>query len=408
MTPTTFDDRARAETQRLLSDATRLPSSVSLDRGRPARWKTFVVFAATVLVIGGAVAGASFALRPSAAEKPAPATHFGRWKAFDLPPRGDSPDAISCPDPNTCVAVDYDGDVFFSTNPEGGENAWTVSPVDPSTMVYQNPNQTMTGVSCADPSLCVAVDESGNVVTSTNPGGGASAWILSGIDGAVSLTGVSCPDEHLCVAVGGVIPAADPSSGNYGVVLTSTDPADGPGTWKVASVNVYSLTAVSCPSPSLCVALDSNGQIVTSTDPTGGPSAWTSFGVDQGSADFSAISCPSAFLCVAVDDLGNVATSTDPTGGSGAWTLTNLSPDITGLPNFDSVSCATDTFCVIGSFSNSVYVTTDPTGGSGAWTSMRVIPVGTAAMFGLSCPNKGFCVGVDGSGGYHVYTNPSG
>ena len=97
-------------------------------------------------------------------------------------------------------------------------------------------------------------------------------------------------------------------------------------------MNVYSLTAVSCPSPWLCVALDSNGQIVTSTDPTGGPSAWTSFGVDQGSADFSAISCPSAFLCVAVDDLGNVATSTDPTGGSGAWTLTNLSPDITGLP----------------------------------------------------------------------------
>ena len=32
---------------------------------------------------------------------------------------------------------------------------------------------TMTGVSCPDPSFCAAVDQSGNVVTSTNPGGGS-------------------------------------------------------------------------------------------------------------------------------------------------------------------------------------------------------------------------------------------
>ena len=190
MTPTTFDDRARAETQRLLSDATRLPSSVSLDRGRPARWKTFVVFAATVLVIGGAVAGASFALRPSAAEKPAPATYFGRWKAFDLPPRGDSPDAIPAPT-RTPASQSITTETSSSRRIRRvarmpGPSARSI----PRRWSTRNPNQTMTGVSCADPSLCVAVDESGNVVTSTNPGGGASAWILSGIDGAVSLTGV--------------------------------------------------------------------------------------------------------------------------------------------------------------------------------------------------------------------------
>ena len=66
--------------------------------------------------------------------------------------------------------------------------------------------------------------------------------MLSGIDGEASLTGIACPDEHLCVAVGGVVPTPDPSSGLYGVVLTSTDPAGGPGTWKVTSVDVYSLT----------------------------------------------------------------------------------------------------------------------------------------------------------------------
>ena len=108
------------------------------------------------------------------------------------------------------------------------------------------------------------------------------------------------------------------------------------------------------------------------------------------------------------DLAGNVMTSTDPTGGAGAWTLTNISADITGLPNFDSVSCASTTLCVIGSLSDHVYMSTDPTGGSAAWIPVRVIPQGEAAMFGLSCPTNAFCVGVDGSAGVHVYTNPNG
>ena len=34
-----------------------------------------------------------------------------------------------------------------------------------------------------------------------------------------------------------------------------------------------------------------------------------------------AVSCPSATLCVAVDNDGNAITSTNPTGGAGAWTV---------------------------------------------------------------------------------------
>lgn len=83
-----------------------------------------------------------------------------------------------------------------------------------------------------------------------------------------------------------------------------------------------------------------------------------------------------------------------------------MSADITGLPNFDSVSCAGATLCVIGTQSDHVYMSTDPTAGSGAWIPVRVIPQGEAAMFGLSCPNNRFCVGVDGSAGVHVYTGP--
>jgi hypothetical protein len=396
MTPTTFDERARTLTRTLLSDATRLPASVALEGRGPARWKTAAIFAATVLVIGGAVAGASFALHSSPPTTSQPSANLAqRWTSLFIPDLGGSLTAVSCPDATECVAVDNSGDVVTSTSP-GAE--WTVASVDPGTE--------LTGVSCADPSLCVAVDQYGDVVTSTNPTGGAGTWIVSGVDGAASLTGISCPDAHLCVAVGGVVPTADPTSGIYGVVLTSTDPADGPGTWKVTGVDAYSLTAVSCASTSLCVALDANGSVVTSTDPIGGPRAWQGIGVDQGSADFSAISCPSAFLCAAVDDLGNVATSTDPAGTS-AWTLTNLSADITGMPRFDSVACPSNSFCVIGAFSNSALVSTDPTGGSGSWTPVRVTSQSQVAMFGLSCPSTEFCVGVDGSDNIHIYRAPA-
>ena len=45
--------------------------------------------------------------------------------------------------------------------------AWKEAHVDGSNF--------LTGVSCPSSSLCVAVDRSGNVVTSTNPAGGAAA-----------------------------------------------------------------------------------------------------------------------------------------------------------------------------------------------------------------------------------------
>lgn len=401
--PTAFDERARTLTQSVLTDATRVPSRGRLERRNSAPWRAIAMFAGTVLVIGGAVAGASVALHASSTKRPASASPFGHWKAFQFPATGDSTDSVSCPDANNCVAVDYGGDVFVSTSPGGGRASWSVVAVDPAAMVGPDPHS-MTGVSCADPSLCVAVDQSGNVVTSTNPGGGAAAWILSGIDGQAVLSGISCPDEHLCVAVGGFTPILNPA----GVVLTSTNPAAGPGTWTVTQLDAAgALTAVSCPNAFFCVATDNAGDILTSTDPSGGGGTWRVTNVVGAPDSMSAISCPTVALCVAVDSTGNVLTSTDPTGGAGAWTLTNISADVTDLPQFDSVSCASAHFCVFGAFQESVYMSTDPTGGSSAWIPVRVIAQGKAAMFGLSCPTNGFCVGVDGSDGYHVYTQPS-
>ncbi len=401
MTPTRFDDRARTLTQSLLSDASRIPARMPLDRRTSAPWKAIAVFAGTVVVISGAVVGASVALRSPSASQPAPASRFDHWKAFQLDPNGgSSPDAISCPDVTLCVAVDYTGNAIVSTNPGGGNAAWSMTPIDAIPSSPDGGLVEVTGVSCADPSLCVAVDQSGNVVTSTNPGGGAAAWIVSGIDGQAVLSGISCPSEQLCVAVGGFEPVLNQSS----VVLTSKDPRDGPGTWTATELDsAFALTAISCPSVTFCVATDGSGDVLTSTDPTGGARAWAVSKVSN-STSFSALSCPTVTFCAAVTNTGDVVTSTHPTGGASAWTLSTLDSSIM----FDSVSCASTRFCVIGGMSDHVYMTTNPTGGSDAWISVRVVPQGQVAMFGLSCLDKGFCVGVDGSAGVHVYTNPNG
>jgi hypothetical protein len=72
------------------------------------------------------------------------------------------------------------------------------------------------------------------------------------------------------------------------------------------------LRAVSCPSVSLCVAVDASGDVVTSTDPAGGAGAWRVAHVDRNTqwcgnhsapcqVPFDGISCASASLCVAWD-----------------------------------------------------------------------------------------------------------
>jgi hypothetical protein len=68
-----------------------------------------------------------------------------------------------------------------------------VTRVDASNSLY--------GVTCSSSVFCVAMDTGGNVVTSSNPTGGAAAWTLTPVEASYYLTGVSCPSSVLCVAV---------------------------------------------------------------------------------------------------------------------------------------------------------------------------------------------------------------
>ena len=248
----------------------------------------------------------------------------------------------------------------------------------------------LTGVSCPSLSLCVAVDDAGDVVTSTTPTSGAR-WTVAHVDRGhgrrPTLNGVSCPSVSLCVAVD-----------DAGDVVTSTAPTAGEGDWKIAPVDLDhgSLDGVSCPSVSLCVAVDDAGDVLTSTDPTGGPSYWSRTHVEDPSgsdAQLDGVACPSVSLCVAVSFQRQVVTSTNPTGGAAAWSVTPV-PGGDGLP-LNSVSCSSPSLCVATGQDGGLAITTNPTGGGRAWVNR---PLDALPLFGVSCAPGGLCVTVDSNG----------
>jgi hypothetical protein len=219
---------------------------------------------------------------------------------------------VSCPTVALCVAVDGNGNVITSSKPNGTVADWTVSHVD---------GNYLSAISCPSGGLCVAVDIVGNVVTSSNPTGGSGAWRVAHVDGSncvVSETGapcflpsVSCPSVELCVAVDEI-----------GNVVTSSKPTGGAAAWTVTNLDSagrggpYSIhTSVSCPTSSLCVGVGEDDQArgfeVSSTDPTGGPPAWTRT-VQIGGSILNSVSCTTGSLCVAVSYWGDIVTSTAP------------------------------------------------------------------------------------------------
>ena len=109
----------------------------------------------------------------------------------------------------------------------------------------------------------------GNILTTTNPAaGGGATWSEANAGGSVQVTGVSCPAAEACLAVD-----------NNGDVMTSTDPTGGAGAWHFENLMPFkpegqphnALFGASCASTSLCALVAGEGRIFTSTEPFAAP-----------------------------------------------------------------------------------------------------------------------------------------
>lgn len=275
-----------------------------------------------------------------------------------------------CASPSLCLASNRFGDVLSSTSPLS--SPWSAAPV-----------ASFSGASCPSPSLCVLVSGS-SIYTSTNPGGGASAWTATQLPNSPELLNVDCPTVTLCVA-----------TTLEGQVVVSSDPTGGPAKWSTYDVDGRNaMYGISCASSSECVATDIPGNVITTTNPTGGANAWTVRQVSSPVFGLVNVSCPSNSLCVA-SGLGGLLTSTDPI--TGPWTRSQqvLSNDIT---------CPSASFCVqVGG--STIRTSTEP--GADSWSSFTVSDAPN--LMSVSCPTTSFCVAAGaGDGQLLVSTNPAG
>jgi hypothetical protein len=183
-----------------------------------------------------------------------------------------------------------------------------------------------------------------------------------------------------------------------GDIFATEHPAQGASEWLRRYIDPKTaITGISCPSATLCVAVDAAGRVLHSTTPLGGVAGWTKpVSVDNatltggGAAGFSSIDCPTTTFCMAVDNAANgqVAYTTNPTGPASAWSLTTVGAGVL----LDSVSCATSTLCVIGG--TNAYYSTDPTGAATGWKATAALSPGNSVIASLDCNTVKLCVGV--------------
>jgi hypothetical protein len=302
--------------------------------------------------------------------------------------------AISCPRVNFCAAADASGNVLISGSPAAGAASWTTERVDPQPGIFG-----LSGISCPSSSLCVAVNSRGDVLTSTNPRRTAS-WHGGNIDASAALSNVACPTTSLCLADDGRN------------VLFSRNPAAGPGSWQRIALksagDINGLTRISCASISWCAVPDRAGNVFTSNNPTGGAAAWSQAQVVTGQfaaipgGGIEAISCPSQSFCLAVDSLGHAAWSTQPSGGAGTWTV----QQVAGGNAAADVTCP-GTWCAAIDQSGGILISTRPD--RGAWSIVAPgvpTPSPGAATGAISCPSASLCAAVHGTPDVLASVNP--
>jgi hypothetical protein len=247
--------------------------------------------------------------------------------------------AVSCPNAlSFCAAFDSNGNVLYSSNALSSLPTWQTYAA--LTDIFGNPNteentEAADALACtpAQPTVCFAADSQGNLVYSTNVSSarnqlGEATWSQPGYDPDPSTTGgfptaitsLSCPSTSLCLgtdALGNVIestqPLADAQAGNGWAVLNSVDA--GAGTNGAGAVD-----GISCPTVSLCLAVDRAGNVLYTNQPTATAQAgWVLVPSLNPNGGITGISCPTETECVITDQGGNVQVGVVPFNSRAAY-----------------------------------------------------------------------------------------
>ncbi|HET9093529.1 MAG TPA: hypothetical protein VFN36_00470 [Solirubrobacteraceae bacterium] len=359
-----------------------------MSRSPSARLRPLAILVAVLAcLLGPAVAGAATTHT----------IHWGPSRPLLNPSYGGGFDAVSCAPVSTgstplfCLAADVRGDIFATVHPALGASQWRRRFIDPRTAI--------TGVACPSAQLCVAVDASGQVLHTTTPLGPVSAWSKPALVDKATETGggyagfasVACPTTTFCVAV---------DNAPDGQIAVTTDPTGPASAWTLTTVGSgVLLDSVACPTTTLCVVGGNN--VYYSTDPTGGATAWkATAALSTSYSVVSALACDTPKLCLGVGygnaGVGLSVGSSTPTTTTWSQGLVGADPPAPGAGVLDGVACPERNFCVAVDGASNAYVTNTPV--RGAWSIARPLkPASQSTVSQVSC-NSAICVEVDNRG----------
>jgi len=201
--------------------------------------------------------------------------------------------AVRCPTAEECVAVDADGDAI-TYDPANGH-------IIRGRIAVQK-GRTLTALACPNRTQCTATDDDAHAI-SFDPLTGhrlldATIDAKVGLDTPGDASGheldaITCHNTRACAAVDtlGDVVTFDPRS-HHGARLHRYDTAAG-------------LTAISCPTSTMCMATGSDGRVYYGRP---GASRWTSTHLFEASA-LTAVTCESTTVCVVSDESGQTYTS---------------------------------------------------------------------------------------------------
>ena len=116
-----------------------------------------------------------------------------------------------------------------------------------------------------------------------------------------------------------------------------------------------------------------------------------------------AISCPSSTFCVAIDTAGNAFVYSSGTWSSGTNVDSAIPTGGTVSDQLLSVSCASSTYCVAGDSKYNAVVYNGTT-----WSQPQQVDTNTGSgFFSVSCPTTTFCMAVDGASDSATYNGTS-
>ena len=261
---------------------------------------------------------------------------------------------------------------------------------------------TLSGVSCASATFCIATGITGDspAMTAAEVYDGTSwspATSFASEPTVGGLVAVSCASATSCTAVGdgvatggGASTLAETFNGTTWTVDSTPDPS-------AAASGGYSLTAVSCPTTSMCTAIGSytSGPDAISFIETDTASTWVLASTPDLQPDFSlsSVSCATATACTAVG-IESFPHTPEPSTGlvdtydGTTWTVQSEPPATPLWP----VSCTSASNCAAGG-RNGTVTTWDGT----SWSTPQDAD-DAAILTSISCPSADFCMASDNEG----------